>query len=231
MREYTKKLSTKKQTHKTHIHRNDWVILQMINSRRRRERKKNVTEKKNAVREKQWINCNIMSQHKSNQHSVWEFNSDNQTEHLTNLLPWDIQAGRLHKCESETRGRDPSPSGPAWLSTATTILTSWIRFCVAMSLPASAMGFDKCDSTRVQDFNGDNAKEHLLLQRNGVHISHGVETAIPISISSLLYERYTNSYWINERKQVIHGSEQFFWVLSFKCLLTASVNRRKRADF
>ena len=26
------------------------------------------------------------------------------------------------------------------------------------------MGFDKCDSTPVQDYNGDNAKEHLLPQ-------------------------------------------------------------------
>lgn len=30
-------------------------------------------------------------------------------------------------------------------------------------LAASGMRFDKCDSTPIQDYNGDNSKEHLLL--------------------------------------------------------------------
>lgn len=40
------------------------------------------------------------------------------------------------------------------------------RFMEAMSphlLPASGMRFDKCDSTPIQDYDGDNSKEHLLL--------------------------------------------------------------------
>lgn len=46
------------------------------------------------------------------------------------------------------------------------------------------MGFDKCDSTPVQDSNGDNAKEHLLPQRYRVKRytalvhNHGVEVGI-----------------------------------------------------
>lgn len=48
-------------------------------------------------------------------------------------------------------------------------LRGWIRFIEAMSphlLPASGMRFDKCDSTPIQDYNGDNSKEHLLLDQS-----------------------------------------------------------------
>lgn len=54
-----------------------------------------------------------------------------------------------------------------------------MRFIEAMSFPAPGMGFDKCDSAPVQDYNGDNAKEHLLPQRYLVHTCNRVEIAVP----------------------------------------------------
>lgn len=53
------------------------------------------------------------------------------------------------------------------------------------------MGFDKCDSTPVQDYNGDNAKEHLLPQRYEIYTCHGVEVAIINSMLKCYYCRRT----------------------------------------
>lgn len=83
----------------------------------------------------------------------------------------EFLTARLNRCERRTRGLDLPPSGPAWLST-TTSLSGCIRFIEAMSPLPQAWGFDECASTPVQDYNGDNAEEHRLPQK--YHVSRQI---------------------------------------------------------